>query len=55
VEKKQKYGDPRLHGLPVKRWENRCKLLGLLKPEDFRKTDLPPVKLVAGIDPSEAV
>lgn len=54
---RQRYGDPRLAALLLKCWEMRCKLLGMLKPEDIsaRADSLPPVKLVAGIDPVELV
>lgn len=54
---RQRYGDPRLAALLLKCWEMRCKLLGMLRPEDLqnRGDSLPPVKLVAGFDPMEAV
>jgi len=54
---RQRYGDPRLAALLLKCWEMRCKLLGMLKPDDLssRGDTLPPVKLVAGIDPVELV
>lgn len=56
VRKRERYGDPRLHQLLQGWWDRRCRLLGLLRPEDFRKPDaLPPVKLVAGLDPAEVV
>lgn len=56
VKKRQRYGDPRLAALLLGCWDRRCKLLGLLRPEDFRGKDgTPPVKLVAGLDPVEQV
>lgn len=56
VKKKARYGDPRLAALLIQCWDRRCKLLGLLKPEDLKGRDaLPPVKLVAGFDPAEVV
>jgi len=56
VRKREGYGDPRLAALLIQCWDRRCKLLGLLRPEDFRKIDaLPPVKYVAGLDPAEVV
>ncbi|MFO0937851.1 MAG: hypothetical protein U0798_15210 [Gemmataceae bacterium] len=37
-------------------WDRRSKLLGLLNTEDFKSmNNLPPVKLVAGLDPVEVV
>lgn len=56
VKKKQRYGDPRLAALLMQCWDRRCKLLGLLKPDDLKNRDgEPPVKYVAGIDPTELV
>lgn len=57
VKKRQRNGDPRLAALLLKCWEMRCKLLGLLRPEDFASKGnvLPPTKFVAGIDPVDAV
>lgn len=54
VKKKQRYGDPRLHALLVKCWENRCRLLGLLKDQSQDPGKVP-VKLVSGINPEELV
>lgn len=57
VKKKQRYGDPRLAALLLGCWDRRCRLLGLLKSDDFRasRDALPPVKYVAGVDPVELV
>lgn len=56
VRKKQRYGDPRLAALLIQCWDRRCKLLGLLRPDDLKgRGELPPVKYVAGLDPVEAV
>ena len=55
LKKKQAYGDPRLAMILLQCWDRRCKLLGLLQPGDFGKDGLPPVKMVAGLDPVEAV
>ena len=54
---RQRYGDPRLAALLLKCWEMRCKLLGMLKPDDLssRSDSLPPVKLIAGINPVDLV
>lgn len=57
VKKRQRCGNPQLAQLLLKCWEMRCKLLGLLRPEDFaaKGNILPPTKFVAGIDPVDAV
>jgi hypothetical protein len=56
VKKKQQYGDPRLAAILMQIWDRRCRILGLLKAEDFRSMNaLPPVKVVAGLDPAEVV
>lgn len=36
TKKKQRYGDPRLAALLIGIWDRRCKLLGLMRPEDFK-------------------
>lgn len=45
----------KLHGLLLQVWDRRCRLLGLLKAEDFRTMATAPVKLVAGFDPVDVV
>ena len=56
LKKKQAYGDPRLAHILLQCWDRRCRLLGLLEAGDVRGRDgLPPVKLVAGLDPLEVV
>lgn len=56
VKKKQRNGEPKIMTLIQGVWDRRCKLLGLLKTDDFRAMNgLPPVKFVAGIDPVDAV
>jgi hypothetical protein len=54
LKTKQGYGDPRLAALLLQCWDRRCKLLGMLTAADLGGKDgLPPVKLVAGMDPME--
>jgi hypothetical protein len=56
LKKKQAYGDPRLAVLLLQCWDRRCKLLGVLSGTDLAGRDgMPPVKMVAGLDPVEAV
>lgn len=45
----------KIHALLIQCWDRRCRLLGLLKADDFRALATPPVKLVAGFDPAELV
>jgi hypothetical protein len=54
VKKRTKYGDPRLHALLLKCWENRCRLLGLFSDQDFDVGQVP-VKVVSGVNPGELV
>jgi len=56
TRRRQRDGDPRVMRLVLGCWERRCRLLGLLRAEDFKDTGaMPPVKLVAGLDPAELV
>ena len=56
VKKKQRLGEPKIMALIQGCWDRRCKLLGLMKAEDFKAMNgQMPVKFVAGIDPVEAV
>lgn len=55
VKKKQRYGDPRLSAQLLQCWDRRCRLLRLLNDDDLKGDGLPPVKLVAGLDPAELV
>ena len=54
IKTRTKYGDPRLHALLQGYWDRRCKLFGLWKLDDVRN-QLPPCKVVAGVDPVECV
>lgn len=56
VKKKQREGNHKIMALIQGCWDRRCKLLGLMKSEDFKGMNgLPPTKFVAGLDPLEAV
>lgn len=55
VKKRTRYGDPRLHALLLKCWENRCKLLGLLSDVTAADGVAVPVKMVSGVNPAEVV
>jgi hypothetical protein len=55
VKKRQRFGDPAIHSLLLQCWDRRCRLLGLFKSVDMQGVETPPVKLVAGLDPVEAV
>lgn len=54
-QKKPSGGDPRYVALLQGCWDRRCKILGLLKSDDFKGKGTPPTKLVAGFDPTEVV
>lgn len=56
VKKKQRLGEPKLMALIQGCWDRRCKLLGLMKAEDFKAMNgMPPVKIVAGMAPEDLV
>jgi len=57
LKKIQGVGDPRLAALLLQCWDRRCRLLGLLEAADLRKNPevAPTAKLIAGVDPVEAV
>lgn len=56
TKRRLREGDPRYFKLALMCCDRRCRLVGILKAEDFKKdAGLPPVKLVAGIDPAEVV
>lgn len=56
VKKKQREGNPKIMALIQGCWDRRSKLTGIMNEKDFNSmTGLPPVKMVAGIDPLEAV
>jgi lambda repressor-like predicted transcriptional regulator len=56
LKKKQRCGDPRYMELILKVMDRRFQLLGLLKASELApKQETPPAKLVAGLDPIEAV
>ena len=48
-------GDPRFLQIAQGTWDRRCKLLGLLTPEDKTRVPAGAVKLVAGFSPEELV
>lgn len=55
LRKKQRFGDARLGKLMLEALRMRCELLGLTTSAKANTNELPPVKLVAGIDPAELV
>lgn len=56
TKRRTRDGNPSFLKIAVVCWDRRCRLLGLLKSDDFRAdAGLPPVKLVAGMDPTELV
>ncbi len=57
VEKYETYGDPRLMALLIQIWDRQAQLFGLVIRTDVgqKLDELPPVKMVAGVNPVELV